>query len=109
MKIVQLALPNKPNSNVNIGRALAFKCIQSDLKYPEDFENVGDDLEVGSALHADERGDLGLVRAGELRYIGHLLGNLNCHGGLIHADSDADVTDSQLVGHSYLNGDSIVT
>ena len=32
VQVKELALPNKPNSNINIGRALVYRCIQNDRK-----------------------------------------------------------------------------
>ena len=95
VQVEQLALPNKSNSNVNTGRALSCRCIQSDQKCPDRSENVGDCLEVSSALHADGGGKLGLIHAGELRYIGHILSCPNRQSGLIHADANADVLNLQ--------------
>ena len=88
---------------------MAFRCIQSDLKCPEESKNVGDSQEVSSALHANEGGDLGLIHAGEIRYIGFLLGCLNSQSGLLHADADADVLDRHPLGHRRLDSDCLVT
>ena len=61
-----IALTNKPSSNVNIGRALACRYIQSNRKSPDESKNIGDGPDVSSALHADEVVDLDLINAGEL-------------------------------------------
>ena len=63
-------------------------------------------MEISSALHADKSGELNLIHAGELRYVGHLLGSFNRQGGLLHAN--ADVLDRQFVGHRRLDYDRVV-
>ena len=91
-----LALQNQPISNVNIGRALACRCIRSDRKRPDQSENVGDGLIDSGTLHADKRASFGLIHAGKNGHIGHLYGSLYRQGGLLHDDTDADVLYRQL-------------
>ena len=109
VQVKELALPNKLNSVVNIGRALACRCIQSERKRPDQYENVGVGLIVGGTLHADKSGNLGVIHAGRIGHIGHLLGSLNIQGGMIHADTDFDVLYFPPICHMRLNGNRLVT
>ena len=78
-------------------------------KIPDQSENAIDGLIVAGTLHSDKRGNFGLIHDGKIGHICHLLGSLNRHGDLLHADTDADVHYCQPICHSSLKGYRLVT